>query len=131
MLKGSNVSISEDYDKNTMDTRKKLAPLVQNLKQKGYEARLRDADIWIGSRKISKDEAIQLKKRPRETPEPHISPKNRNSTDSQNSRTQTDRESSPSSKKQKETVQDSIPPEGLTTNKFFRPSILQAFAYHK
>lgn len=65
-LKGSNISISKDYDKNTLEARKELFPLIHSLKQKGLNAKLRDTDIWINNKKISKEKAIALKKRARD-----------------------------------------------------------------
>lgn len=64
-LKGSNISISKDYNKITMETRKELLPLIHSLKQKGFDAKLRDADILIDNKKVTKEKAIALKKRSR------------------------------------------------------------------
>lgn len=59
-LKGSEVSIANDYSKEVLATRKSLLPLVKALKEKGILAQLRDDEIFIDKKRCSTSKAESL-----------------------------------------------------------------------
>lgn len=60
LLKGTNYSITNDYSNETRAIRQDLMPLLQRLKQKKFKVKLRDRDLWIENKKLSKQEAIDM-----------------------------------------------------------------------
>lgn len=52
-LKGLDIGISEDFDKKTVDIRKKLKTHMQDARKKGYKAIIRHDKLWIGQEELT------------------------------------------------------------------------------
>lgn len=75
LLKGTALSISNDYSQDTIKKRKELLPILKELKENNLQAKMRDAYLYVENKIISKEAALALikqtknKKRPREVQE--------------------------------------------------------------
>lgn len=59
-LKGTNISLSYDYNKETLAKRKSLYPMLTKLKSKGFLASLKGGDLYVDNQLVGKIEAERL-----------------------------------------------------------------------